>query len=69
MIEPERIRIDISRGSNDYIQDQIFEFLKIFIDNNPDCFSATQTLILLTRICVVSLLAMNNKIDISYEVL
>lgn len=45
------------------------EFLKTLFDCNPDCFTTSQTLILLTRISLVGFTAMHNRTELSYEVL
>jgi len=45
------------------------EFLKTLFDYNPDCFNVSQTLILLTRICLVGFIAMHNRTELTLEVL
>lgn len=45
------------------------EFLKTLFELNPDCFNVSQTLILLTRICLVGFTAMHNCPELSFEML
>ena len=66
MVDPERVK---EGGQLTQNQDQIMEFLKTLFDCNPDCFTTSQTLILLTRISLVGFTAMHNRTELSYEVL
>ena len=63
MIDPERLK----DPNNNF--DEIFEFLKTLFDCNPDCFSSSQSLILLTRICMVGISSMNSRPELTFEVL
>jgi hypothetical protein len=65
MIDPERLK-----DPNNYFY-EIFDFLKTLFDYNPDCFSPSMSLILLTRICMVGISSMNTKEhhDLTLEVL
>ena len=49
----------LTEGGNNL--DEIFDFLKTLFDFNPECFSPTQTLILLTRICLLGIASMLDR--------
>jgi hypothetical protein len=63
MINPEKL-LD---PNNNF--DEIFEFLKTLFDYNPDCFNSSQSLFLLTRICMVGISSINSRPELTFEVL
>ena len=64
MIEPETIK---ENGSDNH--GQFREFRRNLFTYTPACFTKAQTLILLTRICLVGFLAMHKRTDIAFLVL
>jgi hypothetical protein len=48
---------------------EIYEFLKSLFEFNPDCFSTTQTLIVMNRICLVGIACMNDRPELSEQIL
>ena len=66
MIDPSKIKENDQSSNN---QEQILEFLRNLLNYFPACFSKAQTLILLTRICLVGFPAMHKRTDIAFLVL
>mmetsp|Transcript_6319 Transcript_6319/g.10269 ORF Transcript_6319/g.10269 Transcript_6319/m.10269 type:complete len:238 (+) Transcript_6319:700-1413(+) len=48
---------------------EVCEFLKTLFDFNPDSFNSTQTMLLLTRICMMGFMSVHSRQDITFEVL
>lgn len=62
LIDPERIK-------DNSLDDQIFDFMKCLFNNNPDFFNSSQTMIILTRMCLIGFIAFHNRTELAFEVI